>query len=54
MTAAQIPESEVEAAVRGLFRAAGVVLHSYEPDSEMCGSLDLLLEAKAGSYMGTR
>lgn len=31
-----------------------MVLHLYDPDSTLGASLDLLLEAKAGSYMGTR
>lgn len=31
-----------------------MVLHLYDADSELGASLDLLLEAKAGSYMGTR
>lgn len=44
----------MEAALKGQFRGAGVVVHLYDSDSELCASLDLLLEAKAGSYMGTR
>lgn len=31
-----------------------MVIHLYDADSELGASLDLLLEAKAGSYMGTR
>lgn len=50
----QVTESEVEAASRGQFRGAGVVLHLYDADSKLGASLDLLLEAKAGSFMGTR
>lgn len=50
----QVPEAEVEAASRGQFRGAGVVLHAYDEGSKLGASLDLLLEAKAGSYMGTR
>ncbi|CAM9815309.1 unnamed protein product [Ectocarpus sp. 6 AP-2014] len=50
----EVPESGVEEASRGQFRGAGVVLHLYDADSELGASLDLLLEAKAGSYMGTR
>lgn len=44
----------MEAATRGQFRGAGVVVHLYDADSKLGASLDLLLEAKAGSYMGTR
>eukprot|EP00752_Nemacystus_decipiens_P015562 g13885.t1 len=50
----EVSESEVEAASRGQFRGAAVVLHFYDADSKLGASLDLLLEAKAGSYMGTR
>ena len=44
----------MEAAAGGQFRGAGVVVHLYDPDSPLSASLDLLLEDKAGSYMGTR
>ncbi|CAN0267072.1 unnamed protein product, partial [Hapterophycus canaliculatus] len=50
----EVPESELEAASKGQFRGAGVVVHLYDADSRLGASLDLLLEAKAGSYMGTR
>lgn len=49
-----MPESELEEASKGDFRGAGVVVHLYDADSRLGASLDLLLEAKAGSYMGTR
>eukprot|EP00903_Cladosiphon_okamuranus_P017309 g15948.t1 len=50
----EVSETEVEAASRGQFRGAGVVVHLYDADSKLGASLDLLLEAKAESYMGTR
>ncbi|CAN0223958.1 unnamed protein product [Pylaiella littoralis] len=50
----EVPESEVEVASSRRFRGAGVVLHLYNPDSTLGAWLDLLLECKAGSYMGTR
>ena len=50
----QVQPSELETVVEGQFRGAGVVVHAYSADSPLCASLDLFLEGKAASYMGTR